>query len=488
MIKKNLKDTFIKLLNEISYNFSGVVKSTKKLTYMETKELAEFFILQRDIIKTFELSAEQKVLVERNQQLILQKVYNTERISYYSSFYYLPTKYYSGDQGDIGAATFRANIDITVSRLLIFNHEMSGSSENEYYFTRGYDYLLRASKNLIKHSNDIDKLTPALYVLLNYMQSMAEYVDSKESVYNQYAQKNWNECYSLLLLYLQNSQLHDKIESNYQILCFVNKEVKRYCMSHSVPIVMLSSKSGSVFSQPITRRVWVYNSLYTAGYTKNFTNLFTKDLTENILSNLSKLHLIEKIILLRDMCDLFSINGIVSIEGLPLYQFEEMKETSWFKMNDYFKGYNESADVLITDTDKAIVSSLNDSSLREKVAYMIQNIDKNEVLKESQKAHGVYEISDMELSLNHDGTRFYMCLPFKSGREISGKIKEQISYQVLRPFTYFGGHAIVVFVSASDGTESFIGAIKRARINLNLEIRTIMGDALVKLLKVNDLI
>lgn len=56
---------------------------------------------------------------------------------------------------------------------------------------------------------------------------------------------------------------------------------------------------------------------------------------------------------------------------------------------------------------------------------------------------------------------------------------------MIRPFTYFGHKAIVIFVSAKEVTEPFYNYIKRAKANLNFDIYVIAGKELVKLLKYN---
>lgn len=93
----------------------------------------------------------------------------------------------------------------------------------------------------------------------------------------------------------------------------------------------------------------------------------------------------------------------------------------------------------------------------------------------------------MELPIRtQNGETYYMCIPVKSGVEINSKVKEEITYQVIRPFTYFGSKAIVVFISAKPATEAFYNYIKRAKANLNFDIYVIAGVELAKVLKYNN--
>lgn len=96
--------------------------------------------------------------------------------------------------------------------------------------------------------------------------------------------------------------------------------------------------------------------------------------------------------------------------------------------------------------------------------------------------------SDIDLLIVTDDftDTYYICIPVKSGVEITKKVTEDIAYQVIRPFTYFGNKAIVIFISAKEATEPFYNYVKRAKANLNFDIYVIAGKELVKLLKFNN--
>ena len=82
-----------------------------------------------------------------------------------------------------------------------------------------------------------------------------------------------------------------------------------------------------------------------------------------------------------------------------------------------------------------------------KIANIIINVDRHTVNRECEKPHTGMEIADMELPIRtQNGETYYMCIPVKSGVEINSKVKEEITYQVIRPFTYFGIKASVLLI------------------------------------------
>jgi len=204
-------------------------------------------------------------------------------------------------------------------------------------------------------------------------------------------------------------------------------------------------------------------------------------------SVLGKLKSIEQTILLRNIVKWLYLEQDTYITNISIPPFEKFNKKYWFDLSDYFNGYEKIGNVIISDNDRKIVEKWDDNELRIKVGNTITNIDRAIIDKESVKPHGVFEISDMELPIRVKGSfsTYYLCMPFKSGREIKGKVKEDFTYQVFRPFTYFGEKAIVVFVSVKEATETFYNALKRAKTNLNWEVYTLIGDNLIKLLKYN---
>lgn len=154
-------------------------------------------------------------------------------------------------------------------------------------------------------------------------------------------------------------------------------------------------------------------------------------------------------------------------------------------MHNLFNGFNDCSGITVTEDDMDKLISYNDDLLREKVANIINGVSKLELNREMRKPHGPAEIADMELSIKLNDDNAYLCMPFKSGREISGKsVPENIAYQILRPFVDLD-NAVVVFISAKPCSEYLINYLKRAKNKFGWEIELLTNIELAKILKYN---
>ncbi|MFP3344606.1 hypothetical protein R0J87_19205, partial [Halomonas sp. SIMBA_159] len=104
-----------------------------------------------------------------------------------------------------------------------------------------------------------------------------------------------------------------------------------------------------------------------------------------------------------------------------------------------------------------------DDELRIKFSKTINGVEERILVRESQKPHGAFEISDMEVPISFRGNRYYMCMPFKSGVEIRGNtVSVDMAYQIVRPFIEFK-NCVVVFVTAKKCSENLMNYIKKLK-------------------------
>lgn len=237
-------------------------------------------------------------------------------------------------------------------------------------------------------------------------------------------------------------------------------------------------------STSITNNVWGIRNIYDLDKSY-FLEYFEKYLCD-YEEFYDKMYEDSRIIYLRDCIRWIYEKNLNKIRLMKLPPINELSDKSWFDIDNYINGYNSSAFTEVTREEIAIVQGYNDEILRKKIANILKNIDMHIINRECTKAHGGYEIADMELPIRKGLNTYYICIPVKSGVEIATKVKENIAYQVMRPFTYFGNKAIVIFISAKDATEPFYNYVKRAQANLNFDIYTIAGTELAKLLKYNN--
>ena len=152
----------------------------------------------------------------------------------------------------------------------------------------------------------------------------------------------------------------------------------------------------------------------------------------------------------------------------------------------YFNRINEISEIPLTEEELKLLHSYNDSDLRSRVGKCMVNIPANEIEREMRKPHGGFEIADMELRTRIDGKLVYLCMPFKTGKEIkSDSVSIDVLYQVLRPFFHFD-HCVVVFITAKSCSQNLLNEIKHAQGKYNFSIEVIENQQLARLLKIND--
>lgn len=160
---------------------------------------------------------------------------------------------------------------------------------------------------------------------------------------------------------------------------------------------------------------------------------------------------------------------------------------SYTNIGRFFAHYDRIQSAECTRENLTELFKMDDGELRRKVAACMQNVDGNILDRQSKKPHGVWEISDLEIEYAQNGEIYHLCMPFKSGREIdSSTVSESYLYQVIKPFTYFGTHCVVIFITAKKCSQSFENSIQRMRAQCpKWQIEVIQEEQLCKLLKLN---
>ncbi len=152
----------------------------------------------------------------------------------------------------------------------------------------------------------------------------------------------------------------------------------------------------------------------------------------------------------------------------------------------YFNRISEISKIPLTTEELKLLHSYNDSDLRSKVGKCLVNIPVNEIEQEMRKPHGGFEIADMELRTSVDGKLVFLCMPFKTGKEIrSDSVPIDVLYQLLRPFFHFN-NCVVVFITAKSCSQNLMNEIKHAQGKYDFSIEVIEDQQLAKLLKIND--
>ncbi len=459
----------------------------------DLKVITEFEFLIDDFIEMSELDPIDRVNLEKISISIADKIRLDKIIFFYSTFrYFRNNLLYNDNYEEWSRQIYQMNIQINIMRIQ-FRHKMAlGSSEDAYYFSRGQEMIEAIDTFASREEKKEIDYTPILYVLLNYAQSMLEYIRYFEQ--SDYGMPDYEnvvalskKCIKALKKLCFNfekikSDLKNNIKLKMFIVAFVDEYNKVILGNNEVKIKkkIYDIKNSSI----VPNNIWALRNIYDLDK-EYFAEYFEKN-SDEYDRRYNSLYEESKIMYLRDCIRFEKLRKTNRVGILKLPAIRNEVDISWFDINKYISGYSESATVEVTEGEIKKMQKYNDEVLRTKIANIIKNIDKHVVYRESMKAHGVYEIADMELPIiNPSREKYYICIPVKSGVEISSKVNEAITYQVFRPFTYFGHKAIVVFISAKDVTEPFYNSVKRAKANLNFEIFVLAGKELAKVLKFN---
>lgn len=462
----------------------------RNLKWGELKRLTEFEFLLDDVIEMCILDPIDKISLMRISQCISDKIRFDKIIFYYSSFHYFYNKIaYNDTYEDISGMIYQMNIQINIVRIQIKHSMITGCSEDDYFFNGRGGELVSAIEIMYKKGEKGGvNYNSVMYLLLNYEQALLEYLESGDTHYFDSACELVKRCMNIVKMFCSSfAQIQTAIKTNVKLKMFICYIYERYhdivenkALSSWIDKIKCIEKS-----EVVLNNVWAMINIYNLDK-KYFIEYFEGHLL-NFNQFYDTLYEDSRIMYLRNCVRWMKVKSVNKVRVMKLPSISETLDNSWFDINDYINGYSSSSSTEITAKDISVVEGYNDEILRGKIASIIINIDKHVVNRESTKPHGVFEIADMELPIRRKSCMdtYYICIPVKSGVEISKKVTEDIIYQVIRPFTYFGHKAIVIFVSAKEVTEPFYNYVKRAKANLNFDIYVIAGKELVKLLKYN---
>lgn len=453
-----------------------------KLNTMQMYNLTHLCFLLLEIVKNSDTSVIVKIVLERLIYSFNELLYNYEIVQYFLTFYGLPRKILQRKGLEISNDFKRSNLLIDMFRLRVLLGAVNGNSDDVYFFERGHNGLIRGIKNLAQYSPDSLNIISAYYALLNYAQTLVEVKKIDLTIKGINIDKIGEDLVELIIIY--KKFLNEKFPENYQLQCFdmyVSELMNKYFgAKFSIDYQKFVE---IVKDQTYKNKLWIYHNLLNANI----------DISEYFIEDIDFLEA-QKFNSYRDqityLLSYFRANPNLkfSINIEPFDITIESSNRNWFKLENYFSNYKKVHLIDIDDSDIKKVESMDDGVLRKKISEIIINIDPNVVKRESTKSHGPFEISDMELPIFFEKKRLYLCLPFKSGVEIKDKVEAKHLYQIMRPFVHLGDKAIVVFISAREGTEVFRNEIKKMNTMSLFKVETIMGDTLVKLLKANGVI
>lgn len=482
-VKKDIIEQTKKLQDFIVEKYAKS-ESGKTISNQEARLINEALSALTAIIDYCNYEPHNKVILQKTYRLGLDIVY--EKLYYYAGFYYSYAKISKGDIYEQQTAFFQVNVD-TATSISVFegyrnNINGIGGSTDDYYIKR-LPRVLWSLENVLKFSRE-ELYIPSLYVVYNLSQSLSLYLKSGHEEYKEEVEKLLNAVLVLQERFHTLVEVQKVLEDNLQLNLF-----KFYQLSISAKALNKEDNNYKL-NIPSLKNYKSENTLRILGTIFYFDKaLFTKLFEQkysDIINEISKQRTgLNTFLFVKCLAQYLSTQADTENVDFSLRSLLKNKIDFSDYIDKVFNNYFQSASINLVDGELSKLLAYNDDTLRAKVANTIKGVDPNILARESKKPHGVSEISDMEIPIKLDGKEFYMCMPFKSGVEISGNsVPESISYQIFRPFLHFD-NCIVVFITAKRSSQNLMNYIKRMQSKLGWNISVIENEELAKLLKIN---
>lgn len=473
-----MKTDLLNVANKVIILADAMVSNTAS-SFRLRKEASECYISLALLHDYFDLDPVSKIQLEFLLNRIQNKICYEEYFGYYMGFYYLPQHVFDKNVEALSKGIYQSNVNVSCFRCKIHASGLLGftldSSADAYFFTRG-DKVITAISNYMRYPFEFDA-SAILYFVLNYYQALVEYSNCPDDAYEAGANAliiNLEFLFSSILKY---PPFQDELSSNQQLLAFWNSLVpNKYKLPTGIadfPLV-LSNKYR-----------WILYSLYSIDppAADNILNAcydrIVQAQNEDILQNA---------LIMRILCQAHLYRKDMDLADKELYGFSCCAQDGVGLGLDYFfSHYDGIRTQSCTHDEIELLYSFDDHTLREKVVACMKNVDPNELDRQVKKPHGAQEISDLDIRFSEAGKTKYLCLPFKTGREITkASVDESYMYQLLKPFSHFGSLCMVVFVTAkrcSQGLETYIERIAVRQPSWRIEV--LQEEQLCKLLKAN---
>lgn len=154
---------------------------------------------------------------------------------------------------------------------------------------------------------------------------------------------------------------------------------------------------------------------------------------------------------------------------------------------EYFSNKNQ---LTITPDDLDKLMTFKDAEIRKKLTEIFQRSnyltpdEKGGLLAESKKPHTGGEISDFEVRMEIGPYNLlHICLPIKSGREITTSVPENYAYQIMKPFIRLYDRCVVIFVTSRRCSQALDGYVKQLKALYGFPIDVIQEEYLCRIFK-----
>lgn len=180
----------------------------------------------------------------------------------------------------------------------------------------------------------------------------------------------------------------------------------------------------------------------------------------------------------------------IKLKIRPTFNPSNVDEITEKLFPEYFLNKDQ---LTITADEIAKLMTFTDTEIRTKLAAILQRSkyispsEKEGLPAESKKPHTGGEISDFEVCMEIGSHNLlHICLPIKSGREITTSVPENYAYQILKPFVRLYDRCAVIFVTARRCSQALDGYIKQLKALYGFPIDVIQEEYLCRIFKFYD--
>jgi len=484
-----MREAVLKILPEIARETHTLIldsTNNNSLKIDEKRTIGEATLALGLLSESKIVVPHEKIILERAFNYGFNILYDELSLFYFSSYHYSYRNVVCKGLSKAQQELQKTNLDTMAMLIKIKAYQMKftgiGNSTDSYFFSR-MDKLLKAIRYVIE-TNKNDLYIPCMYNLCNLHQTLCYYISCGDNKFQTKAKALLSEAHILLNKAIEERDIINLIGENIQLKLFIDSQFYIYdqMMGKPCEYPRYNLKYDAMDKVQILRVLTSYHLINKDAFKKEFGKAFWI-----LCSNLHIMLEFEKILFLKVIMQYILL--VDDYEPIELGLFEPFDPINLsLYMNEIFNGYNEIYSSNISPDDLDILYSLTDNELRQKIAKTIKSVDPVVLEREARKPHGSFEISDMEFQLILGGVKTFVCVPFKSGREITrGSVPENVIHQIIRPFINFR-RCVVIFITARTCSQNLMNYIRKLQDQFNWPIEVIQERELAGLLKVNALL
>jgi hypothetical protein len=176
----------------------------------------------------------------------------------------------------------------------------------------------------------------------------------------------------------------------------------------------------------------------------------------------------------------------IKLKIRPTFNPLNMDEITEKLFPEYFLNKSQ---LTITSDELEKLMTFDDAEIRKKLTEIFQRSsyitteEKERLTEESKKPHTGGEISDFEVHMKIGPHNQLICLPIKSGREITVSVPEKYAYQIMKPFVRLFDRCVVIFLTSRRCSQALDGYIKQLKTLYGFPIDVIQEGYLARIFK-----